>query len=426
MRFSTLEEWLAWQESLHPKKIDLGLDRVRLVLSRMGLRYPAFRIITVAGTNGKGSSVALLAGILSAAGYRVGTFTSPHLHHYRERIGVCGRHPTDKRLMELFDYVDRIRSEVSLTYFEFGALSAIAEFHAKKVHVAVLEVGLGGRLDAVNALDADAAMVVSVGLDHIKWLGTDRETIAFEKAGVFRPGRPAIVSEPGAANSLLKHAAELGSDLRVAGRDFRHEQTKDGWRFQSAGGSVVEFPKPAMRGEFQYQNAAGVVALLEAVRDKLPVPKHCIDTGLQRWSVPGRLQQFVLDGVEWLFDVTHNGHGARALAEFLRTSGAKPTTAVVGLMADKDHQAIFSALASCFERWIVVTPPSGRSATSAELERALKDVQVETVELGGDPVSGCQLARRLVASGDRIVVFGSFQVVGPALKSLELYSPSSH
>ena len=423
MRFKSLDEWLSWQQELHPTKIDLGLDRIERVLQRLDLLPPPFRVITIAGTNGKGSSVAMLDAVLSAAGYRTGAFTSPHLFHYRERLRVAGHHPDDGCLMALFDRVDRARGDISLTYFEFCTAAALVHFRDQAVHVALLEVGLGGRLDAVNALDADGAVVVSVGVDHVRWLGADRESIGGEKAGIFRPGRPAIVSEPNPPDSVIAAAERLNAVLRVAGRDFEYQQLPNIWRFQGVAGAVDELPLPPLSGRFQLQNAAGGLALLEAVDHKLPVPKAALAEGIRQWWVPARLQRFVLDRVEWFFDVAHNPHAAEALAGALQDRPAEgQTTAVVGLMADKDHDSILAPLLCTVDHWVVAPAPTDRSAGAAEIEELLRNRGIGAVTSRPSVAAACSHARRHVGAGDRVVVFGSFRVVGPALQSLGLYS----
>lgn len=290
MRFATLDDWLGWQETLHPKAIDLRLERVRTVLQRLQPEPPAYTVITVGGTNGKGSCVAMLDSILRAAGYPVGAYSSPHLLRYNERIRINGVEADDAAICRAFARIDAVRSEISLTYFEFGTLAALELFREAGVDVAVLEVGLGGRLDAVNVLDADAALVVSIGIDHVDWLGADRDSIGYEKAGIYRAGRPAICADPDPPPRLLDFAQSLGASLRRVGRDYHFSQQENSWRWQSDTAQFNDLPLPALAGVHQIGNAAAALAILDSLRDRLLVTAEAIRAGLTQTQLPGRFQ----------------------------------------------------------------------------------------------------------------------------------------
>jgi dihydrofolate synthase/folylpolyglutamate synthase len=317
MRFATLDDWLGWQETLHPKAIDLRLERVRTVLQRLQPEPPAYTVITVGGTNGKGSCVAMLDSILRAAGYPVGAYSSPHLLRYNERIRINGVEADDAAICRAFARIDAVRSEISLTYFEFGTLAALELFREAGVDVAVLEVGLGGRLDAVNVLDADAALVVSIGIDHVDWLGADRDSIGYEKAGIYRAGRPAICADPDPPLRLVEYAASIHARLLCVNRDYQFARTDATWRWQSGDWRFDALPLPALAGNHQLGNAAAALMTLISLQDRLPVSPEAIPTGLINAKLPGRFQ--IIPGpVEWILDVAHNPHAAAALADQLR------------------------------------------------------------------------------------------------------------
>ena len=342
-RPESLTDWLARLEQLHPSTIELGLERVRRVKDALGLA-PAFPLIMVGGTNGKGSTCAYLEAILGAAGYRTGLYTSPHLLRYNERVRIAGREASDAELVAAFERVDAARGDTSLTYFEFGTLGAMVQFIAAGVDVAILEVGLGGRLDAVNVFDADVAVVTSVDLDHMDYLGDTREKIGFEKAGIYRGRRPAICADPAPPDSLLEHARRIGADLRCVGRDFFALREGDRWTYRGPALVWQDLPLPAMAGAYQLRNAAGALAALEAVRGRLPVSEAAIRQGLRAAQVPGRFQR-IARAPEVILDVAHNPEAARALAATLREQPVTGRTlAVVGMLADKDAAAVFAAL----------------------------------------------------------------------------------
>lgn len=417
MRFKTLDDWLAWQEQLHPNPIDLGLHRVKRMLEILGLTKPDYRILTIGGTNGKGSSVAFAESMLLAGGYKVGAYASPHLLRYNERVRVGGVDATDAEFCASFERLDAARGDMSLTYFEFGTLAALDIFARRQVDVAVLEVGLGGRLDAVNALDPDAALVASVGLDHQDWLGPDRESIGFEKAGIYRGGRPALCGDRGPPASLLRHAADIGADTRVLGRDFDWRPDGEGWCWQGPEGTLRELPKPSLPGRIQFDNAATVLAMLQSIRHILPLKEAAIRTGLPGASVPARFQRLVGE-VECIFDVAHNPDAAQVLAANLKAMPVKGRTlGVFAMFKDKAVEEVAFALASHIDFWHLgaTEGPRGQSA-AALMERMSKAVPQARIFEHDSVAEAYRAARREARSGDRVAIFGSFQTVASVLK----------
>jgi dihydrofolate synthase / folylpolyglutamate synthase len=428
-RFPSLADWLAWQETLHPNAIDLGLERLQRTLARLSWRRPACPVITVAGTNGKGSCVALTARILSEAGYRVGTFTSPHLLRYNERIAIDGVEVADAALIDAFERIDAARGDDTLTFFEFNAAAALLIFADTQPDAVVLEVGLGGRLDAVNIVDADVALVTSIDLDHCDWLGADRETIGREKAGIFRAGRPAIFGARDMPASIRESAQQLGADLQQLGRDFNWIRSGERWTWQGRVGEQRDLPPPALHGEIQYDNAAAVLAALEALALRLRVPRSAIERGLQTVTLPGRFQVVQKQSprpIEWILDVAHNPAAARTLAAQLaaRESHGR-TIAVCGVLGDKDVEGIVTALRDSFDAWIVVGLQGPRALAPEVLAARARAVGVDVEAVVADVVTGCLAAEAMAQPGDRIVVFGSFLTVGPALGRLYTSRPWS-
>ncbi|TXH76350.1 bifunctional tetrahydrofolate synthase/dihydrofolate synthase [Thiobacillus sp.] len=414
-RLTSLDAWLARLERLHPSTIDLGLDRVRRVKDALGL-VPDFPLIVVGGTNGKGSTCAYLAAILDAAGYKTGLYTSPHLLRYNERVRVAGREASDAELIAAFERVDAARDDVSLTYFEFGTLGAMARFIDAGIDVAVLEVGLGGRLDAVNVFDADVAVVTSVDLDHMDYLGDSREKIGFEKAGIYRTGRPALCVDPVPPVSLLEHARRTGADLRCVDRDFSAQREDDHWTYRSLDTGWTELPLPAMAGACQLRNASGALAALDAIQDRLPVDAAAIRRGLAATHVPGRFQ-YIAQAPAVILDVAHNPEAARALAATLRGQpvGGR-TLAVVGMLADKDAAGVFAALRDEIDAWWTCTPASPRARDARALAAVLRGQAGEApIHVQPDVVRALTEARSAAREDDRILVFGSFYTVAAVL-----------
>lgn len=421
MRFDSVAAWLEWQQVAHPLAVDPGLDRVGAVFRRLGLARPAF-VLTVGGTNGKGSVAVYLDAMLAAAGHDVGLFTSPHLIRYQERIRIRGREVTDDLLLTAFARIDDARGEISLSFFEWNTLAALIAFAHERVDVAVLEVGMGGRLDAVNLLDADVAAVVSVGLDHCEWLGDTLELIGIEKAGIFRPGRPAIFGSRSMPQSVGRLAAGCGVRLRRIGSDFDFVERPDGWDFVGLGSRRRELPLPALAGSMQLANAATALAVLEAAEPGMLVADEAVRTGLAGARLPGRFQVVSKDR-EWILDVAHNPDAARALALSLAARKARGrTVAVCGILADKDIDGIISALKGQVQEWIAVKLDGPRSMPQSELAARIAARSGAPVALADSVASGCVQAEATCGIDDRILVFGSFHTVGPALMHLGLQS----
>lgn len=433
----TLAEWLKLQESVHPQSIDMGLERVTHVARRLGLTHPPGAVITVGGTNGKGSVAAHLEALLRAQGARTGLFTSPHLLRYHERIRIEGREVGDAELIEAFERIEAARGATTLTFFEYNTLAALLLFAARAVGVAVLEVGLGGRLDATNLLDADVAVLASVGFDHRDWLGETLEAIGREKAGIFRAGRPAVLGTPQMPASVFAAIAASAARAVVAERDFRWRVGPCGWDYTGLGVSFTGLPPSALAGDIQYRNAATALAALEAlaasralhpsaaraVAALLPLTAERVAQALRQVQLPGRFQ--VLPGaVEWILDIAHNEPAAQVLAAQLSARGrpAPPgrTLAVIGVLKDKDAAAIGAALADVIDYWIVCALPGPRGGSAAELAARLA-LPAGSFELADSVTQGLERARAASARGDRVLVLGSLHTVGPALEWLRIY-----
>lgn len=411
----SLADWLAQLEQSHPSAIELGLERVQQVKQTLGLA-PAFPLIVVGGTNGKGSTCAFLEAILRAAGFRTGLYTSPHLVHYNERVRIDGQPAGDRALTAAFEQVDAARGDISLTYFEAGTLGAMLQFVEAGVDVAILEVGLGGRLDAVNVFDADVAVVTSVDLDHMDYLGDTREKIGFEKAGIYRAGRPAICADAAPPASLLAHARRIVADLRCVNREYSLRQETDCWTYRGPDSTWTDLPLPTMAGPYQLGNAAAALAALEAVRARLPVSGAAICQGLVDAHVPGRFQR-IASAPEVILDVAHNPEAARALAAALRAQPvAGRTLAVVGMLADKDADAVFSALVQEIDAWWTCRPDTSRAQTAEALAATLRGrLPGREVRVQQDVLTALREARSAARENDRIIVFGSFYTVAAVL-----------
>ena len=419
-RFHSLAQWLDWQQTLHPSAIELGLERVRVVAERLGVLEPPWPVITVAGTNGKGSCVAYMESILRAAGYRTAAYTSPHLLRYNERIRLDGRSVGDQALIQAFEAVDEARGATSLTYFEFGTLAALWLFWRREPDVVLLEVGLGGRLDAVNVLDSDAAVVVSVGLDHTDWLGDTRESIGREKAGVFRSGRPAICGDRDCPASVRDTAIQQASPLFLIGRDYdREDATGEGWTFRGAGRRIEALPLPNLAGEQQLDNAATALMALALLDDRLPVSDQAVRQGLAAAVLAGRFQ-VISDRVEWILDVAHNQEASRGLAASLIGSPcAGKTRAVVAVLARKDAMALLQPLLDVVDVWYPLRLPDADARPAEDLAELLgRQVEPARLAKAGPPDELFARAERDADPEDRIVVFGSFRTVEEALRRL--------
>ena len=417
-----LAGWLAYIEQQHPQTIALGLERVERVRDAMRLA-PAVPVITVAGTNGKGSTCAMLEAILAAAGYRVGLYASPHLLRYNERVRIAQREADDVALAAAFARVEaartRIDGDTRLTYFEFGTLAAVDLFLRSAVDVLVLEVGMGGRLDAVNAFDADCAVVTSVGLDHMDYLGATREAIGYEKAGIFRAGKPAVIADPAAPASVPAHARAIGASLLRIGQEFGYQAEGDQWSFWGPAGRKSGLPHPALHGAIQLQNASAALAALEMLRERLPVSMNDLCRGLAEVELPGRFQ--LLPGHPALvLDVGHNPQAAEVLAQNLsQMEPCSGTSAVFGMLRDKDIAGVVRVLAKHIDQWFVCTLPPPRGAQASELARVLRQAGVDAVREFENPVKAYAAACSGAAENDRIVAFGSFHTVADVIAARE-------
>ncbi len=413
---TTLSGWLSYLETLHPKTVALGLERVRAVYERLSIA-PLCPVVTVGGTNGKGSTSALLERMLSAAGYRVGLYTSPHLLRYNERVRIAGGEADDAALCAAFAAVEDVRGDTLLTYFEFGTLAALWLFVRSRLDALVLEVGLGGRLDAVNIIDADVAVVTTVAIDHIDYLGPTRETIAREKAGIFRAGRVAVCADRDPPAALIGQAQAIGARLLRLGAEFGYVAQANQWRYFGPGGARHGLPYPALRGNYQLANAAAALTALDALHARLPVPMGAVREALVSIELPGRFQ--VLPGRPvTVLDVAHNEQAALALADNVAAMGFhSQTVAVFGSMADKDIDAVIAALKPRVDRWLIASLPPPRGATSALLHARLTGLGVapDAILSYQDPGAAYRAAREMATEADRIIVFGSFLTVAAAL-----------
>ena len=415
----SLGDWLDWQSTLHPRAVDLGLERCRRVRDAMGLdaapqshRPPR---IVVAGTNGKGSCVAFLESILTAAGLRTGAYTSPHLHRYNERVRIGGRAVSDGALVEAFERVDAARGDTSLTFFEFGTLAAADIIERARVDVAIMEVGLGGRLDAVNAFEPSASLITAIGVDHRAWLGDDRESVGREKAGIMRAGVCCVLGEREPPESVVGHARAVGAPCRIPGRDYGFERVPDGWRWWGPGGAAIDdLPPPGLAGPHQVDNAAACLAVIDALSPRVEVSDEAARTGVASARIAGRLQ-WLDTPPRVLVDVAHNPLGAEALAAYLASNRARPMRrAVCGVLGDKDAGAMLRALAHEIDAWYLASLPGSRGRDARELAgtlpRAVPSFAFDSVEAAFEAA----LAHR--GEHEEVVVFGSFVTVQRVLR----------
>jgi dihydrofolate synthase/folylpolyglutamate synthase len=415
-RFDRLDDWLAWQETAHPVKIDLSLGRVRHVLAALAPPLAGVPVITVAGTNGKGSTVALLDAIYRAAGYRTGVYTSPHLLRYNERVRIAGQEVDDDALCAAFARIDAARGAISLSYFEWGTLAALEVFATAGCEVLILEVGLGGRLDAVNAVDADVAILTSIDLDHQHFLGDTRDAIGAEKAAIARPGRPLIVTDPAPPQSVIAHAAHCGAPLWRYGIDYTAAAAEaDDWAW-TCGDDCLRLPRPGLAGAVQLRNAASAVLAARLLRGRLPVADAALARGVRQARIPARFERRGRDP-EWLLDVAHNPEAARNLAANLRAQPSPGRTlAVLGMLADKDVAGVIAPLADLIDTWHVAGLDGPRGADGQHLVGQLAAIGVTAVRMHADVAAACRAAADAADVG-RVLVFGSFHTVEQALRS---------
>jgi dihydrofolate synthase / folylpolyglutamate synthase len=431
MRFQTLSEWLQWQEKLHFTEVDPGLERVGYVWRQLGGKSKLpFTVITVAGTNGKGSSVAMLDSILCAAGYHTGTYTSPHLLRYNERICVDGHLCDDDLICESFNRIDHARGQTSLTYFEFSTLAAVDIFCQQKIDIAILEVGMGGRLDAVNLFDTDIALITPISLDHTTWLGTNREQIGTEKAGIMRQGRPVVFSESKPPKTVLSHAQLLQSPTFLANFDFNidYDSENDGWGWTNQSTQMPNLPLPALAGTYQIQNAAAVLQVIALLNDQdFTISEQHIKTGLTTVRLAGRFQRIQGD-VEQIFDVTHNQQGAENLVNLLSETPCKGRTiAVLAMLKDKDVSALAATLKTSIDAWYVAGLQGSRGMTGKDLAaQVIETVGNDKVISHRTVVDAYQQAMKAARKGDRILVFGSFHTVESVIRLQNKESDEYH
>lgn len=423
-----LASWLEELERRHPDAIQLGLERVAEVRDCLACTSDAI-IITVGGTNGKGSVCAMFEAILVAAGFRVGLYTSPHLLRYTERVKIDGREVDEAVLVDAFNRVEEARGEVPLTYFEHGTLAAWKVFCDADLDVVILEVGLGGRLDAVNVFDADCAVITSVAMDHMAYLGDTREKIGFEKAGIFRKDRPAVCGDPIPPASVLSHAELVGAPLWISGRDFGFggdRQQWGYWRYEAipANGKLLRrggLAYPSLRGANQLLNASAVLTTLDLLKDKIPVSMQAVRQGLMLVELPGRFQ--VLPGrPAVVLDVAHNPQAAGVLSENLSNMGFFPETwAVFGMLADKDVEGVVDLIRTRIDHWLLVSLPGGRGLSALALEARLVALGIDRDKITryDSPRSGFDAAQKQAVEGDRILVFGSFMTVADVIDGMK-------
>lgn len=416
---------------MHPKTIDMGLARVSSVARTLGVDRPACPVVTVGGTNGKGSTVAHLEALLRAAGARTGMFTSPHFIRYNERIRIDGAEVSDDALIAAFERIESARGSTTLTFFEYNTLAALLIFAEQAVEVAILEVGLGGRLDATNLVDANVAIVCSIGSDHRDWLGESLEQIGAEKAGIFRHARPAVLSTADVPSSVYAAIEQLGARPVIADRDFRWHIEDTGrapgagarWRYEGIRLRLDDLPPSALAGSIQYRNAAAALAAIESLESRFVLSERAVRQGLRQVRLAGRFQIAVVDGVEWILDIAHNEPAARVFAAQVQErplASSGRTFAVVGILSDKDAPEIVAALEPLVSHWILCGLPGPRGGSAADLARRVslpppRLAQAASVE------DGCETVRKLARPGDRVLVFGSVYTVGPALQWLRIY-----
>ena len=419
LRFRSIDKWLHWQESLHFTAIELGLERCRRVANNMGLLNPSYNVISVAGTNGKGSSIIMLDRILRNAGYKIGRYTSPHLLRYNERICINGNEATDTELCESFDRIDRARGDISLTYFEFGTLAALDLFRQHSIQLAILEVGLGGRLDAVNILDADISLITSIDIDHQEWLGNSRESIGREKAGIFRNLAPAICSEPNPPQSLLDCSEALGTPISILGSDYQFNLINDTWSWSTKDTCIERLPRPMKYCDFQIQNASGVLMLLAKIQDEYPVSTENIKQGLSSFRLEGRFQ-IIPGAIPKILDVAHNRESIKALVDNLKVIPCYGKTHIIlGMLKDKDHQRVIKELIEITDTWHFVSISQDRGIEAKILTSELKALgRLENISEYSNVEEALDKIHKLSMPDDRIIITGSFYTVGAAIRYL--------
>ena len=412
-----LSDWLARLETISSREIDLGLERVATVLDRLELA-PARQVFHIAGTNGKGSSVAMLESLLQSTGARIGCYTSPHILHYNERMRIDGRDVSDAEIIASFERVEAVRGDEELTYFEFGTLAALVVFADAGMDTLILEVGMGGRLDAVNAVEPTAGLITNIALDHCAWLGDSIEAIAFEKAGIMRPGKPVVFGARDIPQAILGLAENVGARLQVAGRDFDWQIDGDTWSWQGRNHNLDELALPALAGQHQVSNAAAVLALLEASGHDDILTADLVSTALRSVHLDGRIQEIDND-TRWIVDVAHNPAAAEVLAaELAEQPVSGQTIAIVGMLDDKDVEGVVTHLQPHVDQWMAVAADSHRAISADELARRVANVTGSGCLVGDSLESVLERAEKIAGANDRVLLTGSFYLVGPALNQL--------
>ncbi|MGI9291350.1 MAG: bifunctional folylpolyglutamate synthase/dihydrofolate synthase [Gammaproteobacteria bacterium] len=420
MTRNNLSDWLTWQEQLNPAEIELGLDRVRSIADNLALHAPPGRVITVAGTNGKGSTVAAIEGLLRAGGLRTGLYSSPHLVRYNERICVAGKPVADSQLVAAFEAIEAVRGGTALTFFEYGTLAALLIFSEQHCDAWILEVGLGGRLDAVNMVDPDVAVITTVDLDHQEWLGDTVEAIAGEKAGIMRPGKPALFGDQPVPEAIEKRAAEISAPLFVFKKDFDGLANSTGWQWCGRKLRLDKLPLPVSGGEAQIRNQTLALAAVECLEPGLVQVTEIVREVLKNSLPPGRCQVHI-DTHEWVLDVAHNLQAAQQLHSCLTTFELLPTIFIVGMLADKNAGEFCACLDDLADHWLCCPTESGRGSGAEQLADKLRGIASGGVTAENSVAEAMAAARKRLPEGGRVVVCGSFQIVGPALEQLGLY-----
>ena len=414
---ASLDAWLAWQETLHARDIELGLERCRAVATRLGVLHPTATVITVAGTNGKGSTVAMLDSIYREAGYRVATYTSPHLRRYNERIRLQHEPVDDATICAAFAAVERARGTTPLTVFEFGTLAALHVFSEAAPDIAILEVGMGGRLDAVNVVDPDLAVIATLDIDHVEFLGATREAIAREKAGIMRAGKPAVCSDPEAPRSLVEAARTLGTPLALLGQAFHYADHGAHWTWWSGAEVLDALPRPSLHGDYQLRNASGVLKAVSLLAERHPVTRESLVRALATTELPGRFQRSLRDGVEWILDVAHNVQAVDSFVETVqRLPAAHHTHVVLGMLTTKDRSSVMARLSAVADRWYFASLDARHGGTAEDL-MAIHAGLGRRGKATAHPSVAAALAAAASAAkaGERVLVVGSFITVGDAM-----------
>ena len=422
---SSLTVWIDWLLALHAQEIDLGLDRIKQVAQVMGLLNPNPKVISVAGTNGKGSSVAMLSAVYRAAGYQVGAYTSPHLLHFNERIQVNGKPIEDQLIVDAFCKIEQARDETKLTYFEFATLAALVIFKQVNLDIILLEVGLGGRLDAVNIIDANLALITAIDIDHIEWLGRDINKAALEKAAIMRSGRVAICSDPDVPDTLVQYAKQHSVSLKRLGKDFKWDkkalkssQNYQVWSFKQQGFCLENLPLPALKGDFQIQNASGVVAVVLSLSKELPVSEQHIFEGLKKTKNPGRLQSLLVKEQNWLLDVAHNPHAAGVLAEYLYQQKFYFEFAIFSVLEDKESLPMVKILSPYIKNWMIADLNIARSMSVKSLRDLLVSAGVEPENIKNFDSIELAVSQITKENTPSVLTWGSFFTVSKVMKSV--------